>query len=94
MEFDVAHGLITVLGISQQRDGSLELVASTGEVVDGPLLRIGNTTSRVDFGRDPGEWVDAWAMTGIGHHWALGVGDRIPDLRAVASLTGLPLTIV
>lgn len=94
VEFDVAHGPVTVLGVAQLRDGSLQLIASRGEVVPGPLLKIGNTTSRVDFGVDPGAWVDAWSASGIGHHWALGTGDRIEDLRAVASLLQLDLTVV
>jgi L-arabinose isomerase len=55
------------------------------------VLQIGNTTSRVDFGGDPGEWVDAWSATGISHHWALGVGDLLPELRATADLLGVEL---
>jgi len=82
VEFDVRHGPVTLAGIAQQRDGSFRLVVSTGQVVGGPLLRIGNTTSRVDFGCDPGEWTDAWSATGISHHWALGIGNLIPELRA------------
>lgn len=60
----------------------------------GPLLRIGNTTSRVDFGCHPGEWADAWSATGISHHWALGTGNLVPELRAVAGLLGTGLTEV
>ena len=60
VEFDVQPGPVTLLGLGQDRDGSLAFVASEGTVVPGPLLEIGNTTSRVDFGRDPGEWVDEW----------------------------------
>lgn len=94
VEFDVRHGPVTVAGIAQRRDGSFQLVASTGEVVGGPLLRIGNTTSRVDFGCDPGEWTDAWSATGISHHWALGIGNLIPELRATADLLGVELVEV
>jgi L-arabinose isomerase len=86
VEFDVKHGPVTALGLRQGRDGAYAFVASEGEVVDGPHLRIGNTTSRVDFGVDPGEWTDAWSATGISHHWALGTGHRIADLRALADL--------
>lgn len=89
VEFDVRPGPVTLLGLGQDRDGSLAFVASTGTVVPGPLLAIGNTTSRVDFGRDPGEWVDAWSATGIGHHWSLSTGNRIGDYRAAASLLGI-----
>ncbi len=89
VEFDVRHGPVTLLGLGQDRDGSLAFVASEGEVVPGPLLAIGNTTSRVDFGRDPGVWVDEWSATGIGHHWSLSLGHRAPDYRAAASLLGI-----
>jgi L-arabinose isomerase len=94
VEFDVNHGPVTVFGIAQLRDGAFRLVVSKGEVVAGPLLQIGNTTSRVDFGCDPGEWTDAWSATGISHHWALGTGDLRPELRATADLLGLELVEV
>ena len=89
VEFDVQPGPVTLLGLGQDRDGGLAFVASEGTVVPGPLLEIGNTTSRVDFGRDPGEWVDEWSATGIGHHWSLSVGHRAGDYRAAASLLGI-----
>ncbi|HYP45449.1 MAG TPA: L-fucose/L-arabinose isomerase family protein [Propionibacteriaceae bacterium] len=89
VEFDVRPGPVTTFGIGQDRDGSYTFIASQGEVVPGPLLAIGNTTSRVDFGMDPGEWVDEWSATGIGHHWALSLGHRSADYAAAASLLGL-----
>lgn len=89
VEFDVAHGPVTTLGLAQDQDGSYALVTSEGSVVEGPLLKIGNTTSRVDFGMDPGEWVDAWSQTGIGHHWALCIGHLTADVDAAADLLGL-----
>src|ERR1700735_777354 len=91
VEFDVKHGPVTTFGIAQRRDGAYKFVASTGTVVAGPLLKIGNTTSRVDFGRDPGDWTDAWSATGISHHWALGTGNLLPELRATAELLGIEL---
>ncbi|ASR38509.1 arabinose isomerase [Prauserella marina] len=92
VEFDVAHGPVTLLGIGQDREGKYSMIGSEGEVVEGPLMRIGNTTSRVDFGRDPGEWTDEWSASGVAHHWALGVGHRAAELRAVAGLLGIPFT--
>lgn len=89
VEFDVQHGPVTLLGLGQDRDGRLSFIVSEGTVVPGPLLAIGNTTSRVDFGRDPGEWVDEWSATGIGHHWSLSLGHRSADYRAAASLLGI-----
>ncbi len=89
VEFDVQPGPVTLLGLGQDRDGSLAFVASEGTVVPGPLLAIGNTTSRVDFSRDPGIWVDEWSATGIGHHWSLSLGHRAADYQAAASLLGI-----
>jgi L-arabinose isomerase len=89
VEFDVKHGPVTTIGLGQDRDGSFMFVAAEGEVVPGPLLAIGNTTSRVDFGMDPGQWVDDWSATGVGHHWALSVGHRASDVRAAADLLGI-----
>lgn len=89
VEFDVQPGPVTLLGLGQDRDGSLSFIASEGTVVPGPLLAIGNTTSRVSFGRDPGEWVDDWSASGVGHHWSLSVGHRAADYQAAASLLGI-----
>ena len=89
VEFDVQHGPVTLCGIGQLRDGSYRLITTEGTVVDGPLLQIGNTTSRVDFGVDPGEWTDEWSASGVGHHWALGTGHRAAELERVAELCGL-----
>ncbi|WP_255433471.1 L-fucose/L-arabinose isomerase family protein [Tessaracoccus sp. MC1865] len=89
VEFDVAHGPVTLLGLGQNCDGSYVFTTSEGTVVEGPLLKIGNTTSRVDFGRDPGRWVDDWSASGVGHHWALCVGHQAATVKAVASLAGI-----
>jgi L-arabinose isomerase len=94
VEFDVAHGPVTALGLTQMRDGRYRMVVSEGTVVSGPLLEIGNTTSRVDFGRDPGEWCDAWSATAVNHHWALGTGHRLAELRAVSELLDIELVSV
>jgi L-arabinose isomerase len=89
VEFDVKHGPVTTLGVGQEPDGSYVFVTSEGEVVPGPLLEIGNTTSRVSFGADPGRWVDEWSSTGIGHHWALCIGHKASEVRAAADLLGV-----
>lgn len=89
VEFDVKQGAVTTFGIGQDRDGRFSFITSEGMVKPGPLLAIGNTTSRVSFGGDPGEWVDAWSQTGVGHHWALCVGHRAGDIHAAASLLGI-----
>ncbi|GAB3863326.1 arabinose isomerase [Dactylosporangium cerinum] len=94
VEFAVAPGPVTVFGVGQRRDGRYVFVASEGTVVTGPLMRIGNTTSRVDFGCHPGEWTDRWSASGVGHHWALGTGHRVADLRCLAELLDIDLVVV
>lgn len=89
VELDVRHGPVTAFGIGQEADGRYRFVVSEGTVVDGPRLRIGNTTSRVDFGCCPGIWTDTWSLSGVGHHWALGPGHRLAELGAVAHLLGV-----
>ena len=94
VEFDVRHGPVTVFGISQLRDGHVRFIVSEGRVVAGPLLQIGNTTSRLDFDRDPGEWCDAWSATAAAHHWCLGTGHKAQDLAALAELLGVEMVTV
>lgn len=94
VELNPDHGPVTLCGLAQGRDGTLSFVASEGRSVPGPLLHIGNTTSRIDFDRDPGEWLDAWSGSGVGHHWALGSGHRVAELQATADLLGLDLVVV
>ena len=94
VEFDVATGPVTLLGRRPDPRRPLHPGRRRGHVADGPHMKIGNTTSRVDFGRDPGEWTDDWSASGVGHHWALGTGHRLAELRAVASLLGVELITV
>jgi L-arabinose isomerase len=89
VQFGVQQGPVTLLAMTQRRDGALRLIASEGQVVPGPLLEIGNTSSRVDFGRNPGEWVDAFCAGGPAHHWALGVGHHAGTVQRVGELMGV-----
>lgn len=94
VEFDVKHGPVTAFGITQMRDGRLRFVVSEGTVVEGPLLQVGNTTSRVDFGCDPGDWCDNWSASAAAHHWALGTGHRAQELVALADLLEVEMVTV
>ena len=94
VEFGVRHGPVTLAGVGQSRDGRYRLVASEGQVVPGPHLAIGDATSRVGFGRNPGGWTGEWSGTGVGHHWALATGHLFPDLRALSELLDVALVTV
>ncbi len=94
VEFDVRRGPVTLLALTQLRDGRPRFVVAEGEAGEGPLMKIGNTTSRIDFGCDPGEWCDAWSATAVAHHWALGTDHQVGALRCVADLLDIELVEV
>ena len=94
MEGGVRHGPITVLGMTQTRDGRLKLLAAEGECKPGERLRIGNTNSRLHFRLGPAEFIDAWCREGPTHHFALGVGHLLDRIQKVAWLLGLEMISV
>ncbi|MDQ3856421.1 MAG: arabinose isomerase, partial [Chloroflexota bacterium] len=89
VEFNVRLGPITIAAVTQTRDGRLKLLAAEGESLPGPILRIGNTNSRLQFGLPPAEFMTAWCEQGPTHHCALGVGHQAQLLRKVARLLDL-----
>jgi L-arabinose isomerase len=90
VEFNVKTGPITILGCTQTRGGQLKFIAAEGESIPGPILRIGNTNSRIRFRLPPAEFVDSWCAEAPTHHCALGIGHFAPTLRKFARLLGLP----
>ena len=94
VEFAVRHGPVTLLGLTHTRDGGLTLLAAEGESLPGPILNVGNTNSRLRFALDPAAFVTRWAEAGPPHHCALGIGHRLADIRKLAHLLQLPLTVV
>lgn len=94
VEFKVKTGPVTILGLTQTADGRLKLVAAEGESLAGPILRIGNTNSRVRFGTGPAEFINRWSREGPTHHCALGVGHNMGRIAKVAWLLKIPLTEV
>ena len=78
VEFDVRHGTGDRVR-HRPRNGTARSVSSPrpARSCPGPLLQIGNTTSRVDFGCDPGEWTDAWSASGMSS--PLGARRRRPQ---------------
>jgi L-arabinose isomerase len=94
VEFKVRQGPITILGMTQTADGNLKMVAAEGESIPGPILRIGNTNSRLKFPLGPAEFINRWCQEGPTHHCALGVGHQLNLLRSVSKLLRIPLVEV
>ncbi len=91
VEFNVKTGPVTVLGLTQTAEGRFKFVAAEGESLPGPVLRIGNTNSRIRFGLPPAAFLNRWCQEGPTHHCALGLGHRVAELEKVASLLHVPL---
>lgn len=90
VEMRAASGPITIVGMTQTRDGSLKLVGAEGESLPGPVMQIGNSLHRIQFEGDMRDWFDAWCATGPTHHVALGLGHCIEDVAKAAWLLGVP----
>ncbi len=89
VEFNVKVGPVTIFGCTQTRDGRLKFLAAEGESIPGPVMRIGNTNSRIRFPLGPAEFVDAWCAEAPTHHCALGVSHVADTLQKFARLQGL-----
>jgi L-arabinose isomerase len=94
VEFKVKTGPITVLGMTQTAEGNLKMLAAEGESLPGPILKIGNTNSRLKFALGPAEFVNRWCQEGPTHHCALGVGHQLKRIEKLRSLTKIPLAVV
>jgi L-arabinose isomerase len=94
VEFNVKTGPVTLLAMTQTADGSLKMLSATGESIPGPILRIGNTNSRLKFPVGPREFVDRWCAEGPTHHCALGIGHVHSTIARFGDLTGIPLVKV
>ena len=94
VEAQVKHGPVTLLSMTQTRQGNLKLLAAQGESIPGPVFEFGNTDSRLKFPFGPAEFVNTWCQEGPTHHFALGVGHILPQIDRFANLAGLELKTI
>jgi L-arabinose isomerase len=94
VEFNVKLGPVTVLAMTQTADGSLKMICAEGESIPGPILRIGNTNSRLQFALPPAEFVNRWCEEGPTHHCALGVGHTRDSIARLSELTGIQMVTI
>lgn len=94
VEFSVKSGPVTLLAITQTADGSLKLLTAEGVSEPGPILKIGNTNSRLRFPLGPREFVNRWCQEGPTHHCALGIGHKQSVVAKLGELIGLRVTSV
>lgn len=94
VEFRVKTGPVTLLGLTQTADGNLKMITAQGESIPGPILRIGNTNSRLQFPLPPGQFVNQWCEQGPTHHCALGVGHVQETIRKLGELMRIQVAAV
>lgn len=91
VEFSVKHGPVTLLAVTQTAEGRLKLITAEGESIPGPVLRIGNTNTRVRFPLGPAEFVNRWCQEAPTHHFALGSGNWRGCLEKFSFLSGIDI---
>jgi L-arabinose isomerase len=95
VEAQVKQGPITILGLTQTRDGRLKWIGSEGWSLPGEILHIGNTNSRLRFTARPDEpfdvagWMNRWAAQCPTHHVALGIGHQANIIEKLARIQKL-----
>lgn len=94
VEAGVRKGPVTVLAVTQTRDGRLKFLVAEGESLAGERLKIGNTNSRLRFALDPAPFMNVWCREGPTHHCALGIGQVRGKIEKVASLLDVELSVI
>ena len=86
VEANVAGGPVTMLGLTQLRNGNLRLIVSEGIAKRFDILTIGNTQTHVDFGMELDAYMDEWFAAAPTHHCAMSVGHNAALFEKVAKL--------
>lgn len=90
VEFSVKSGPVTLLAMTQTAEGRLKMITAEGESEAGPILRIGNTNSRLRFPLAPAAFLNQWCAEGPTHHCALGTGHNHSAIAKAGELLGIP----
>lgn len=92
IDFDLKKGPATLLNLTQFDAGdTFKLIYTIGEIVEGPVLNIGNPNARVKVARPLHEVMDDWCQEGPSHHIAMGYGDHSQALETFAEAIGFEI---
>lgn len=94
VEFKIKEGPITMLGITQNKQGKFKFVITEGDSLPGPIPATGNTNTRGFFGPDVRAFLQAWVAEGPTHHFALGIGHHAKTIKKIGDVLGLESVIV
>lgn len=93
-QFFPEPGPVTMLALTETKEGGFKLVAAEGMGVPGPVLKLGDTNMRVKFPMDLETFMERWCMEGPTHHGVLARGFWAKALRKVAAVLGTELAVV
>jgi len=94
VEFAIRNGPITMFGLTQTMNGQFKFVLAEGQSLAGSIPATGNTNTRGCFRPDIRTFIERWSLAGPTHHFALGVGWKIPVLEKLAGTLGIPCQVV
>ena len=95
IDFRMKQGPVTLLNLTQFDAGeTFKLIYTVAEVVEGPILNIGNPNCRVKLGQPLHTFMDAWCQQGPSHHLSLGLGDTSRETEAFAEAMGFQVVRV
>jgi L-arabinose isomerase len=93
-QVSIPEGRLTLLSLTQGVDGEFRLVAAEGDIVDGPVLELGDTNCRARFSCGLREFVRRWASAGPTHHGVMSTGGHLESISLLAKMFDLQLDIV
>jgi L-arabinose isomerase len=81
-------GPVTLLACSQDGDGNFKMICAEGECVPGPVLRLGDTNSRIRFSMGMRKFINEWCRQGPTHHFVMALGHHTGAIEKAARLLG------
>lgn len=91
-EFPLKSGPVTLMRLSEERDGGYRLFVATGEAVETEQLLKGNPLS-IKFDQDMKEMIGSIIEDGIEHHYVMVYGDITDELKLFAKLLDINMGI-
>ncbi len=94
VEFNLKVGPITMLCISQTRDGRFKFIVAEGQSAPGAIPATGNTNTRGVFKPDVVTFLKRWLAEGPTHHFSLGVGHQAETISELARCLNIECAVV
>ncbi len=94
VEFKIKEGPVTMLGVTQNSDGTFKFIIAEGESKEGPIPPTGNTNTRGYFEPDVITFLKRWFSEGPTHHFALGMGHKAALIKKIGDFLNVESVII